>query len=363
MFVVGQSPTIVNGYIRIRRGAGIEGRISFMQDDLNIPTSEKVFVTVKVEDVMGVLRGVQYSTEESGSYFSDFSIFGHFNYSTSELQTPTHFYYVMKSGFRIKDYGMGAGDYHVTIDEIGFDERFYQIDDILITLDSVYEVKSIFISVYKMGFVYGTVFGRNNTGDLVPLSWVKVSSGDRFITSLDGNFKLFLLDGDHTIDFAVPGYMGQQRIAMINDASVVGLDGIILEQSGLPFYSQLIDFTVLVQQPTHSEKGTEFILQANINSEIADPNKVEIKWHSENGLLNSTYGSCVKCIIPDEKSPNEVTVTAMADINQYGKVRQTVLLNSAEIPEFNAFMSITLIFISLTFVALGASRKSRFGKL
>jgi hypothetical protein len=356
-FELADVPTIVNTYIRLFRGAGIEGRISFMKEGLNVQLEERVFLRVKIQDSFGQIRGVQIGTAEPGAYYSDFSIFGYYNYTPSGYKLPDHFYYVTQSGFRVKDHGMDSSHYYIKVDEVGFDTRFLQIKDVNFTLDSVYEIKSLFMEIDKLGMVFGVVKGRNLTGDPVPLSWVKISSDERYITSLDGHFKLFLIGGTYTIDFSIPGYLSRQRIISIHGAGAVDLNDVLLEQSGLPFYTKSVEIKILIQNSTHNEKGTEYILKADIASEVIDPSLIEVKWFADYGIFNSTYGKCVSLIVPDEASFEDQTIKVTAFIPEYGKIGDSYVLNTTEIPEFNNF-TITIIFaLSIAITASILRRK------
>ncbi|KON28139.1 hypothetical protein AC481_02550 [miscellaneous Crenarchaeota group archaeon SMTZ-80] len=348
-FELADIPTIVRAYIRLQRGPGIEGRIIFMREDLNVQLEEKVFLNIKIKDNYGRIKGIQIGTAKPGAYFSDFSIFGYYNYTPSGYKLPTHFYYVTASGFRVKDYGMEPSTINIKVDEVGFDTRFLQTKDVKLTLDTVYEIKSIFMEIDEMGMVFGVVKGRNSTDGLIPLSWVKVSSDERYITSLDGNFRLFLVGGTHTIDFSIPGYLSRQKNITVHGAGAVDLNDVLLEQSGLPFYSRSVEIKILIQQSTHNEKGIEYILKADIDSEIIDPSLIDVIWYADYGIFNSTYGKCVSFIVPDEASFEDQTIIATAFIPEYGKIGDSYVLNTAEIPEFNNFTVPIIFAISIAF--------------
>ncbi len=174
---------------------------------------------------------------------------------------------------------------------------------------------------------------------------------------MDGNFKLFLIGGSHTIDFSIPGYLSRQRIITIYGAGAVDLNDVLLEQSGLPFYSRSVEIKILVQNSTQNEKGIEYILKADITSEIIDPNKIEVKWFADYGIFNSTYGKSVSLIVPYEASFKDQTIKATAFIPEYGNIGSSYVLNTTEIPEFNYYAISIFFVISIAITASILRRK------
>ena len=158
------------------------------------------------------------------------------------------------------------------------------------------------------------------------------------------------MGGTHTVDLIIPGYTSEQRTFAIQGAGVVSLGEILLEQSGLPFYSSILELELFLHPSTSTENGIEYIVEADINSKLIDSNLINIKWTVESGKINSTSGKCISWFIEKDVPFDSQAITATAYVPGYGKIKNSMILSSTEIPEFS-FISTTIIF-SLFFAIL-----------
>ncbi|MCW4032434.1 MAG: hypothetical protein NWF08_03470 [Candidatus Bathyarchaeota archaeon] len=363
IFEIGAHWQIVTGTIWLQRGAGIEGFVYFMQNGLNVPLNEKTFITINIETKKGQSLGAQIGAIEAGAYFTEFSIFGFYNWSmNTAYQIPDHFYYVTPSGNRMIDYGLDAGTYYIAVEDFGFDSRFTQIEgNVKVHFQSIHEKISLSLEVEKMGLIYGNVYGYTMMAEVVPLSWVHVASSDHSTTSLDGEFRLFLLGGTHTIDFSIPGYSPEGQIVSIHNGGELGLI-VVLDQSGLPFPSSFIEvspnlLTINIHAATSNEKGTEYVFVSYIDPTLIEPESVQIEWNSDKGTLNSTKGSCVCWSIPIEISSENCSLTSRASIPEYGVIEKRFVLNPVNVPEFSSIALIMLVFMASIIISLAMIKR------
>ncbi|WP_455277463.1 hypothetical protein [[Eubacterium] cellulosolvens] len=367
IFEIGAHYQIVTGTVWLQRGAGIEGFVYFMQNGLNIPLNENAFITINIETRQGQSLGAQIGAVKAGSYFTEFSIFGFYNWSlNTAYQVQDHFYYVAPSGNRMKDYGLDAGTYYIAVEDFGFNSRFTQMEgNMEVHLQSIHEKISLSLEVEKMGLFYGSVYGYTMREDLVPLSWVYVTGSHSSTTSLDGEFRLFLLGGTHSIDFSIPGYSSEGQIISIYNGGELGLI-VVLEQSGLPFPSSFIEvpsnlLTINIHDVISNEKGTEYIFISYVDPTLIELESVQIEWSSDKGNLNSTEGLCVCWSIPIEIESENCSITSRASIPEYGIIEKRFELNPVNVPEFSSITLIMLVFIaSIIFGLTMIKRKSCF---
>jgi hypothetical protein len=362
IFELGERPRIITSIVRLQQGAGIRGNIFFMHSYINVPITERVHITVNVKTESGSLMGVQMGIEEPGAKYTSFSIYGLYEFKPSGYQTPDHFYYVLESGHRIKDYGLEPGTYSIEVEEFGFDSRFVQTEEKKITLSSLNEVEETFFEVEKLVLAYGVIYGYSMRKDLIPLSWVQVVSTNRSTMSLDGEFKLYLPGGVHSLDFFVPGYNPEGRIVTIYNASSMDVR---LFQSGAPFLTRFSEppqnlFTIFVNQAITKNESVGYIISSKIDADLIEPESIQIEWSSDKGTLNSTEGSSVVWSIPNEISSENCTITSKASIPKYGTVERKLVLNPANVPEFSTMELTALMFIISITIALSSVRRKEY---
>ena len=106
----------------------------------------------------------------------------------------------------------------------------------------------------------------------------------------------------------------------------------------------------MLHPPILTENGIEFIVEADINSKLIDSNLIIIKWVVESGELNSTKGKSISWFIENDVPFDSQAITATAYVPGYGKIKNSMVLSSNEIPEFS-LISMTITF-SLFFAIL-----------
>jgi hypothetical protein len=362
IFELGKRPRIITGIVWLQQGAGIKGTVFFMHSYINVPITERAHITVNVKTESGSLMGVQMGVEEPGAKYTSFSIYGLYEFKPSGYQIPDHFYYVLESGHRIKDYGLEPGTYSIEVGEFGFYSRFVQTEEKKVTLSSLNEVEETFFEMEKLVLAYGVIYGYSMRKDLIPLSWVQVVSTDRSTTSLDGEFKLYLSDGVHSLDFFVPGYNPEGRIVTIYNASSMDVK---LFQSGAPFLTSFSEppqnlFTIFVNHAITKDECIDYVISSKLDAALIEPESVQIEWSSDKGTLNSTEGSCVCWSIPVEISSENCSITSKASIPEYGVLEKKLVLNPADVPEFSTMTLTTLVFITSIVIALSSVRRKEY---
>jgi len=119
----------------------------------------------------------------------------------------------------VKDYGVPAGTYTFKVRDFGAEWRYRVRHQPTLKLES--SGSAVHLVAYRMGRIFGKVWGMTLDNTLIPLSWVKVTAGSEIGFSMDGNYTLDIDDGTYQLIFSLPGYSEE-----IINCTVAGSDKI-----------------------------------------------------------------------------------------------------------------------------------------
>jgi len=177
-------------------GLNATGTISMMAGGLFSSLTENAEVKIEAYNSIGELSAVTFAYPNSGASSVDFALGG--------LRGEGHFFYVTASGHIVKDYGIPAGTYTFKVRDFGGEWRYRVRLQPTLKLEG--SGSAVYLVAYRMGKVFGKVWGMTPDNTSIPLSWVAITAGGETSFSMDGNYTLHIDNGAYQLIISLPGY-------------------------------------------------------------------------------------------------------------------------------------------------------------
>jgi len=163
---------------------------------------ENVSYRADVFDETGSLVGGEIGNATVGSSNIAFSCWGFGGWG--------HFFFVTPDGMRHYDYGVGKGNFTLSVRRFGYLYRFAQTNFPTFTFKCLALEVGYIQRVYLLNKLYGVVYGLSD-GMRLRVSWATVLVTDfgEVSMTLDGDYWVFMPDGRSGVQFSLVGYAGQ----------------------------------------------------------------------------------------------------------------------------------------------------------
>jgi len=340
--VIVQKGLAMPASVYLQVGNYVEGNVVLMKNEVFDKLVENITTRVRLYSG-GVFSGAQ----TINAFIGD----GGFSFKIHGFRGIGHFFYVDFDGKRKADYGLDIGDYGVKVEEFGRIFRYWQKKDVLVSLPYLGSHAGTIFEMARMATVHGKIYGQiDELSQTVPLSWTSISTDIKEARSLDGTYRLFLPDGNYRVNitFSAPGYKTQVYEIAITDAAVIGLDVELFREFSSPSPSPSLALEI-PYKPILTNSSNRYILMAELKGIKNYDGKIRYYWYSSHGKFNSTNGKIVEWI-PQSINENEnITITCIAYVENYGYVSKTIVLTIIPIPEFNPD-KIKIILMLYTFI-------------
>jgi len=215
-------------------GATIYMNIGFRTEEIITPTKEPRFIRVLVVDSKEELRGTYIGEVPSGIQYFTVPVIGFDSYyGTSHVCWNN--YYTASNGQKQKDYGLPADTYTI----YAYIEGYYQRSVVIITV-TLSGAGTVNFDEYELAYIHGNVWTYDHNGNILPLSWAKLSLTNEetvYSYSLDGAYDLYSGAGTYRLITNVPPYFTQfepneQGLTFVESA-LVGFS-VYLVPTGVP---------------------------------------------------------------------------------------------------------------------------------
>jgi len=208
------SGVAVQTRIQVYPGLNVSGTVWIMAGGLRGFLTEDAEVRIDAYNPSGSMAGTVSCYPNSGA--------SNFNFTMIGLRGVGHFFYVTPNGHRMKDYGIAAGRYALKVHDFGVEWRYRVRRQP--TLEIRASGETVYIVAYRMGKVYGKVWGVTPDDTLVPLSWVAVTAGNETSFSADGKYTLHLDEGYYELVFSLPGYLNKSFNCVVTKSGKIERD-------------------------------------------------------------------------------------------------------------------------------------------